>query len=825
AEGPWRGGWTGSLRQLPLGLCPAAAVAATRLGRRRRPSGSRGWARRRAAAARRAEVIVGAPASGPLVARRAGPLAAGLGSEGPPELPPEGVHVGGAPNTQLLLWLRRQLHAEAAVSFELLPDLLPGTDFSACSRAHLEYLLQLIQEGYVDFVALSMKNVPEALPEGLLLAAVLPRQDPREALLARPGAAAHAVVPLQAPEAVTASAVAGLDKLPEGAVVCAPCLRRRLQIESRYPHLIVDDQRTGFQHRLRLLSEGRRDACVCAAAELSRWGLRQAAGDMRVLEPEVFMPAFGQGAVGLLCRAQDEGVANILRRQDDPNTRLCVQYERALASRLSVPPGASAGGLAELLPDGKIRLRCALMQPGKDDAGPTFTQAGGEAGGEAGPAGVEALVERIVEELSPEVVPAPVPEAARSPVPRAAPAEWDDADELGQEDVDVDDDYGNALRWRESDSAVPPVSGASARIPVAEVDDSGRTCSEGRVCAVFLQGYGALVDVNCEAPARWYPEQSLDGSDEPAPELGSTVAVYCCRKELGKEQPHLQVALQPLPQLPRRGNVQRMRLSDLRAGKGPFRAVVVSCTAQGGALVDFNCEVPGRLITTEVLQPRGTELRVYCHEVDEASGTCLVADRPWKPTETCARMQLEELSGGPAEGYLGTVKNSTTHGYFVDFNCEVNGLLDPMDIDIVLCPDGLSVGREVRVYISRLDLDRRQVRLTMFRSAAMDDLAAVRVELQRERELAAKARTHQERALAQMQQEHADELTRLGAEHAEELERLAAVRSDAAARAEADLEATRRALHAEREGAERQLAEAGDAWRLRLVEAEGDLAA
>jgi len=242
--------------------------------------------------------------------------------------------------------------------------------------------------------------------------------------------------------------------------------------------------------------------------------------------------------------------------------------------------------------------------------------------------------------------------------------------------------------------------------PLRLLDSTGQTCYKGRVCAVLHGRQGALVDLDFEVPARWYPERT--GNDPPLV-LGADVDVYCCRRQDWK----LRVITSPPPRLVQRGSGERTTLDKLSPGDGPFRAVVISCTV-AGTLVDFNCEVSGRL-TSSRHHPKGESLRVYCHEVDVEHGICLVSTMRHPLWQQSRKTPLEELDTTGSVMYQGTVQRVTSTNAFVDLNCEVPGVIGALDIDIDACPDGLVEGHQVKVFITALNLAKRMVRLSMFR--------------------------------------------------------------------------------------------------------------
>lgn len=175
-----------------------------------------------------------------------------------------------------------------------------------------------------DLAVHSLKDVPTRLPEGLVLAAVTEREDPRDVLLLPPGASGD------------------VQSLPPGARVGTSSLRRRAQLQALRPDLDVRDLRGNLNTRLAKLDRGDYDAIVLAAAGVLRlgWADRIAA----YLDAPAWLPAVGQGALAVVARAGDEDVLRRLRPLHDPHAAACTGAERALLRALEggcqVPIGA-----------------------------------------------------------------------------------------------------------------------------------------------------------------------------------------------------------------------------------------------------------------------------------------------------------------------------------------------------------------------------------------------------------------------------------------------------------------------------------------------------
>ena len=189
--------------------------------------------------------------------------------------------------------------------------------------AFLKEIEEAMQDGQVDLAVHSLKDVPTAMPDGLRLAAILERADPRDALL---------------------SAGATLDGLPAGARVGTTSLRRQSQLRALRPDLVPADLRGNVDTRIRRLREGQFDAILLALAGLARLGR---AGEVtEVLDPERFVPAPGQGAIALECRVGDAAIEAAVAPLDHTATAAAVLAERAFLAALgggcNVPLGAHA---------------------------------------------------------------------------------------------------------------------------------------------------------------------------------------------------------------------------------------------------------------------------------------------------------------------------------------------------------------------------------------------------------------------------------------------------------------------------------------------------
>ena len=194
--------------------------------------------------------------------------------------------------------------------------------------------------GAVDLAVHSMKDVPTALPEGLCIACVLRREDPRDALISR--------------------AAPSLAALPAGAVVGTASLRRKAQILHARPELKVANLRGNVETRIRKIAEGAADATLLALAGLRRLGLAGSAS--AVLETDEMLPAVAQGAIGIECPSAAEAVRALLAPLDDAETASCIAAERSLLAALDGSCRTPIAALATRLDD-QVLLRAMVLRP------------------------------------------------------------------------------------------------------------------------------------------------------------------------------------------------------------------------------------------------------------------------------------------------------------------------------------------------------------------------------------------------------------------------------------------------------------------------------
>ena len=196
----------------------------------------------------------------------------------------------------------------------------------------------------IDFAVHSYKDLPTAPADGLRIAAVPPREDPRDALVSRDGVR--------------------LNQLPPGSVIGTGAVRRMAQINALGLQLSVTPIRGNVDTRLRKVTGGELDAVVLAYAGIARLG--RAAEITEILDPMLMLPAPAQGALAVECRADDTDLIELLGALDHAPTRAAVTAERALLAALEAGCSAPVAALAEIaegdLGD-EIYLRGAVISP------------------------------------------------------------------------------------------------------------------------------------------------------------------------------------------------------------------------------------------------------------------------------------------------------------------------------------------------------------------------------------------------------------------------------------------------------------------------------
>jgi len=226
----------------------------------------------------------------------------------------------GTRSSPLALWQANHVadrlrEAHSSIQVELVPvttegDRLLDRPLSTAGGKGL-FLKELevsLLEKHIDIAVHSMKDVTVTLPEGLHIAVVLNRADPRDALITRSGST--------------------LADLPAQSVLGSSSLRRRCQLLHHRPDLVAVEMRGNVQTRLEKLRRGDCDATVLAVAGLERLGMLDRAS--QIMPPEYSLPAVGQGIIGCETRLDDAATAALLAPLHHVPSAQCLQAERAL---------------------------------------------------------------------------------------------------------------------------------------------------------------------------------------------------------------------------------------------------------------------------------------------------------------------------------------------------------------------------------------------------------------------------------------------------------------------------------------------------------------
>ena len=203
----------------------------------------------------------------------------------------------------------------------------------------------------IDLAVHSSKDMPTVLPDGLMLAAFLPREDPRDAFVSR--------------------SAKSLRELAQGAMVGTASLRRQAFVKRLRPDLKVVPLRGNVETRLRKVEAGEADATLLAVAGLKRLGLLAAA--TALLDVDEFVPAVGQGAIGIETRADDRITRALVAAIGDADTGAALTAERAYLAVLDGSCRTPIGGHAWVSARG-VRFRGMILKPDGSEAFEVFRE-------------------------------------------------------------------------------------------------------------------------------------------------------------------------------------------------------------------------------------------------------------------------------------------------------------------------------------------------------------------------------------------------------------------------------------------------------------------
>jgi hydroxymethylbilane synthase len=185
---------------------------------------------------------------------------------------------------------------------------------------------EALLDGSIDIAVHSMKDMPPHVPDGLGIACILPREDPRDAFIS-----------LRFPS---------ISALPQGAIIGTSSSRRQAQLLHLRPDLTVIPFRGNVMRRLEKLEGGMADAIILAVAGLNR--INQQQHITAILSPEQMLPAVAQGAIGIECRNNDHNILELLSAIHHPQTSVRIQAERAFLTVLEGSCRTPIAAFAEL---------------------------------------------------------------------------------------------------------------------------------------------------------------------------------------------------------------------------------------------------------------------------------------------------------------------------------------------------------------------------------------------------------------------------------------------------------------------------------------------
>jgi hydroxymethylbilane synthase len=285
-------------------------------------------------------------------------------------------------------FVRKQLFAGAGIEAEIIIIKTSGDKLQTSSLSQIggqgvfvKELEEALLEETIDLAVHSVKDVPTDTPSRLMFPAVCRREDVRDCLVAANGAT--------------------LASLRQGARVGTGSLRRQAQLRRIRPDLDVRDLRGNVDTRLRKVESGEYEAVMLAKAGLDRLGLSNRITE--TMNPEVFLPAVGQGAVAVECRLKDTEASELASGLDDAETRMAIIAERSLLSALQGGCQVPLGAWARMERGELVLEACVCSVDGLQYVRQRATSApeqAAELGGRMATLLIEAGAQSILEEVS-----------------------------------------------------------------------------------------------------------------------------------------------------------------------------------------------------------------------------------------------------------------------------------------------------------------------------------------------------------------------------------------------------------------------------------------
>jgi hydroxymethylbilane synthase len=265
----------------------------------------------------------------------------------------------GTRGSPLALWQAHEVRARLAAAHGIAPeavaitviktsgDIIQDRPLSEVGGKGLftKEIEQALSDGRIDLAVHSSKDMPTVLPDGLMLAACLPREDVRDAFISR--------------KATTLAA------LPHGAVVGTASLRRQAMVKRLRPDLAVVSFRGNVETRLKKLDDGVVDATLLALAGLKRLGRADAATS--ILDVDAFLPAVGQGAIGIETRADDRRTRDLIAAIGNADTLTALTAERAFLAVLDGSCRTPIAGHATVA-GSAVTFRGLILRPDGSEA-------------------------------------------------------------------------------------------------------------------------------------------------------------------------------------------------------------------------------------------------------------------------------------------------------------------------------------------------------------------------------------------------------------------------------------------------------------------------
>ncbi|MFT7144742.1 MAG: hydroxymethylbilane synthase [Alphaproteobacteria bacterium] len=233
------------------------------------------------------------------------------------------------------------------ISFEIIEYITTGDKFLGDlskvggKGVFVKEIEDAMLKGEIDLAMHSMKDMPNKLPEGLVVPAVLARNDIRDAVICAEGQT--------------------FEGLKEGSKIGTSSLRRASQLRRNFPHLHVVPVRGNVDTRIAKLKTGEIDAVVLAKAGLDRLGWDDKI--TLVFEPDMMLPAVGQGAVGIECKADDQELLDILAKVNCEETFTCIEAEREMSLLLGGNCQTPIAGFCEVTKGHNLRFIAHVTSP------------------------------------------------------------------------------------------------------------------------------------------------------------------------------------------------------------------------------------------------------------------------------------------------------------------------------------------------------------------------------------------------------------------------------------------------------------------------------